>query len=582
MNIGIHAGVSGPARQHVVALAAFAASLGVANVAHAVQFDTGNPDLSVRWDNTVKYSAAVRVKEQSSTLTSNPNLNDGDENFDRGLISNRLDLLSEFDVKYQQVGLRISGAAWYDALYNQRNDHPDDGTASQLSADYDEFTHATRRIHGRDGEILDAFVFGHFDLGDIAGNVRLGNHSLVWGESLFFGANAIAGGMMPVDVAKLTSVPNTQFKEAIRPVAMLSGELQFSPSVSLGAYYQFHWEANRLPAVGSYFSQVDTSPEGAEQILLGDPFVNGAQRVDSLDAKNAGQGGIRLSIRGEETDYGLYAIRFHDKTHQQVSNIGFAATTIPNILGLGANNPCVLAGGNPGINPAVCYLAAPTSYRLAYHEGITAFGASANHTFGDVNVGIEASIRHNQDLASTNGADTSALGGSTTNNSNRPAYAVGKTAHVNVSALWSIPRTFLFNEANFVGEIMWNRVLSVTKNRDALDPNATRDATALRLIFEPVYRQVSPGLDLSVPIGLGFSPGGSRSMALGPGVLPADGGGDFSVGLNGTYLDRWRFSLSYTHYFGEEKPFLDAQNHYTYGQSLKDRDFIAASVRRTF
>ena len=48
--------------------------------------------------------------------------------------------------------------------------------------------------------------------------VRAGKHSVLWGESLFFGTNAIAGGQQPFDVVKLLSVPSTQFKEAIRPV----------------------------------------------------------------------------------------------------------------------------------------------------------------------------------------------------------------------------------------------------------------------------------------------------------------------------------------------------------------------------
>ena len=46
---------------------ATAACVGAAN-ALAVEFDTGNPDLSVRWDNTVKYSAAWRLKAQDAAL----------------------------------------------------------------------------------------------------------------------------------------------------------------------------------------------------------------------------------------------------------------------------------------------------------------------------------------------------------------------------------------------------------------------------------------------------------------------------------------------------------------------------------
>ena len=91
----------------------------------AAQIDVGNPDIVLRWDNTVKYSVATRLKDPSPTLTSDVNTDDGDFNFKKGkLISNRLDLLSEFDVHYQDVGLRLSGAAWYDSVYNRGNDNP--------------------------------------------------------------------------------------------------------------------------------------------------------------------------------------------------------------------------------------------------------------------------------------------------------------------------------------------------------------------------------------------------------------------------------------------------------------------------
>lgn len=100
-----------------LALVALAASQ-----AQAFEFDTGNPDLRVRWDNTLKYSAAWRTQDASSKLTEGQtalNLDDGDRNFDKGLISNRLDLLSELDITYNNVGARVSGAAWYDDVYNQ-------------------------------------------------------------------------------------------------------------------------------------------------------------------------------------------------------------------------------------------------------------------------------------------------------------------------------------------------------------------------------------------------------------------------------------------------------------------------------
>jgi hypothetical protein len=299
----------------------------------------------------------------------------------------------------------------------------------------------------------------------------------------------------------------------------LSAQFQVTPSVSLGAYYQFRWEKSRLPAVGSYFSRLDVNPDGAEQILLpqaqdGGIFLDGnAPRLADQKARNDGQGGLSLRLRGDETDYGIYLIRFHAKTFQQVSNLGVRSVIY--VPGAG----CVV-DGSFATGPESCGLVAPATYRLVYHEGITAAGFSASRTFGEINLAAEVSYRHNQDLASSQAADTSALGGVPTDNTDHPGYAVGNTAHVNLSALWTLPATPLFREATLAGEVAWNRVLKVTKNPAALDPHATRQAVALRVVAEPLYRQVIGGLDLGVPIGLGWSPKGARSMALAPAPCP--------------------------------------------------------------
>lgn len=534
--------------------------------AAAFQFETPDPDLKITWDNTVKYSAAWRQHDADAMLSQNINLDDGNRNFTAGQISNRFDLLSELDLAYHSVGARISAAAWNDSNYTGSNSNP--GFAggafpNQLSTPFNRFTARTKYIHGEGSEFLDAFVYGKFDLGEKMATLRLGQHALQWGESVFFGGNAIAGGMAPVDVVKLISVPNTQFKEAIRPVPQVSGQLQITPNVSVGAYYQFAWEENRLPQVGSYFSQTDTGPDGSEQLLLagpGSPFAFNAPRLPDQRAKDSGQGGIQLRLRSNETDYGLYLVRFHDKNFQQVTHVG--------VNGL-------VAGG-------------PISYRMVYHEDITAVGASASRSMGDANFAVEASFRNNQDLASSHAFDASAFGAPATNNNSNPGYATGKTAHVNASVLWTLQPTALFNEASLMAEVAWNRVLKIDHNPiDArgiavVDSNATRDAVAFRGVFTPTYRQVRPGLDLEIPIGLGFSPSGSRSMAIGPGTFPAENGGDVSIGLNGIYLDKWRFSLSYTHFFGPKNTFLNGANAFSYQQSLHDRDFIAFSLRTTF
>lgn len=541
-------------RRLPVARAALAALVSLAGPACAFDIELDNADLRARWDNTVKWSGAARLKAADPVLLASPNHDDGDRNFGKGVISNRLDLLSEFDLSYQRtLGLRLSAAAFYDSVYNRRNDNPGfaGGAFPNHAGAANEFTEATRNVHGRKAEWLDAFVFGKTEIGESTLSGRLGRHGLLWGESLFFGANAIAGGQMPVDIVKLISVPNTQFKEAIRPVPQVSGHLQISPDLSVSAYYQFRWARSVAPAVGSYFSNVDVAVDGAESLLLPPPLSPAFRQADGRP-ENSCQGGLQFKLRAAETDYGFYAIRFHNKTPQVVPVVGFVV---------------------PPPTPVV----APVGFKQVYQQGITAFGASASRTVGDFNLAAEVSVRHHQDLASTQGADASGLGGPSL------GYAVGNTAHINLSTLAMLPATPLWAEANLLGEIAWNRVLRITDNAAAVDPNATRDAVALRFQLEPTYRQVLPGLDLGVPFGLGWAPKGSRSMALGPLAMPADGGGDVSLGLNGSYLDAWRFSLSVTHYIGKTATFQSgANNAYTYQQSLHDRDYVALSLRRTF
>jgi hypothetical protein len=116
-------------RQPAPAPGAGAIAGGGGAAAAAFQIDSGNPDVAMSWDNTVKYSNAFRVRSVDPKVADNSlgpqaNTNDGDQNFGKGLISNRLDLLSEFEFRYRKdFGFRVSGAAWYDDVYNRGNDN---------------------------------------------------------------------------------------------------------------------------------------------------------------------------------------------------------------------------------------------------------------------------------------------------------------------------------------------------------------------------------------------------------------------------------------------------------------------------
>lgn len=523
----------------------------------AMEIDVGNPDIKVRFDNTVKYSTAFRLRDQSPALSSCAtclNQNDGNNNFNKGLVSNRVDLLSEFDITSQSFGARISGAAWYDFKYNTSNDNK---TITSNSIPSNEFPNATRDLMGRKAEILDAFVFGKSEIGDMPATFRLGRHTLLWGESLFFGSNGIAGGQAPVDLIKLLSVPNAQFKETAMPTGKLSGQIRVTPEMSVGAYYQYDWRKTRLMPVGAHLSTSDSLGEGAQRIIAGNPAAPNPPALlaqPDMKARDSGQYGVQLRMRAPsiDTDFGLYAIRYH------------------------AMGPSNVYSTVLGVPPAVT----PTSYQWAYAEGIKAFGASFAKTLGEFALAGEVSVRRDTPLASSGRTILPSIGVNVgLNNTNNPGYAVGNTAHAQVSWMATLAPSFISNEASLLGEIAWNTRTSITRNASMLNPNADKSATSMRVVYAPSYRQILPGLDITIPAGFSYTRG--RSSAIGPG-FGVNRGGDMNIGLTATYLNGWTFSANWAHFYGPEGPTLDATNNAQFKQALKDRDYISLAIRNTF
>lgn len=538
-----------------IALALFGASQ-----AHAFEIDTGVPDLTVRWDNTLKYSLGWRLEGRQSELSAEspavPNQNDGNNNFDKGsLIQNRLDIYSEFDAKYQNVGLRLSGAAWYDNVYQSDNDNDTTTVNRPAGEPRNEFSSETARLMGRDAELLDSFVYGQFSVNELPVTVRAGDHTLLFGESMFFASNAIAGGQGPVDVIKARSVPGSTTKEVLRPTGKVSVQASLADGLSVGAYLGYEWEKSRLLPVGSYLAAGDSVGPGAEQVYAGP--LGAFTVIDEQEAKDSGQGGVSLSYYSEslDTDFGLHAVRYHAS---------------------GPSGIYTRWTGLPGQS-------APLSFQEVYHEGVEAYGLSANKTFGNVNVGAEFSIRDNAPLASNGLTIFTTPAGVTVNggydNNDNPGYAVGRTAHANLSWIASLRPNWLADETSFVGEIAWNRRLSFTSGEEFANPLADRDSAAVRMILTPRYRQVLDGLDLAIPLNVSYTHG--NSSAVGP-TFGSDNGGDMSVGLEGVYLNKWYLTAQYVHFYGEPGVPQNSAQQQQYKQALADRDFLTLSIRTTF
>lgn len=549
-------------RRIVHAVLSAIAVLGSSASSYAFEFDTSNPDLKVRWDNTVKYNVMWRLQDPSSRivtgdtvpgpsfLSPGAQLDDGDRNFKKGVVSNRVDLFSEFDAVYKNMGLRLSGAAWYDSIYNKGNDNDSPATVNSVSVAAGQFTDPTKKVMGRKAELLDAFVFFKNDpASETPFNVRLGRHTVLYGESLFFGSNGIANAQSPVDLVKLLAVPGSQFKEIIRPIGQVSTQAQLSSNTSVGAYYQYEWDKNRIPASGSFLSDADFVGDGAETLFPGTPLAMG--QAPDLKTRNSGQGGIQFRFKptSGDVEYGVYAARYHDKGPQLMLNI---------------------PGGQ---------------YRLVYPENIKTYGVSFSTLLGEANVAGEVSIRTNAPLVSGPQVDVGFLG----NGNGNPLYAVGRTAHAQVSTIYLMGKNAIWDGAVFLAELAWNRRLSIQKNPLAIDPNVTRDALAFRMILEPQFFQVFPGIDISTPIGLGYNPYG-RSSSVFKFNGGVERGGDFSVGVTADYQKKVKAALNYVHFYGKENAFLTPNTStaipglfmQTGAQSLRDRDFISFTVQTTF
>ncbi|WP_284614958.1 DUF1302 domain-containing protein [Aquabacterium humicola] len=581
-------------RRHALAVAAALAlpATLAPPAAHGFEIPTPDPELKVRLDLTPKFSTGYRLKDASPALTkldvaADPgiaNEDDGDHNFAKGLISRRFDLLGEFDVSARHWGARLSGTAWHDGLYLGRSDYrgtpllaggqplgPVVSTSNNFPGQAaDEFLPDTRRQHGRGSEVLDAFAYLKGEIGGMKGTLRVGKHTLQWGESLFFGQNGIANAQGPVDVAKIVSVPGWQFKEVLLPVEQVSGSLQLAPGLSMGAYYQLRWRPSKIPGVGSYFSNQDyvgTGTVGFGNAPDGSPIALSYDKGKDFRPRDSGQGGVQLRFSpvGGDYEFGVYAARYHDKT---------PAVPVFDFV-----------NGN---------------VHLAYASNIRTVGASATASVGQLNWAVEASVRDNAPLTS----DPAVLGLgpilACDTSSATPCYAVGRTGHLQASGIYVLQPNALWQGGAVVGELAYNRRLKITRDIFAigpggssvglggLDPNTTKGAWAFRMLFEPQYFQVLPGLDVSVPIGLGWNFGG-RSSAIFNFAGGASDAGDYSVGVKGRYQNEWNLALAYTGYFGDEKTFTGnftpgtgAPRQLSFAQSLRDRAHLSFSVSRTF
>lgn len=513
-------------RRHALSIAALTVCAVACGTAGAFEIDTGNDDVQMRLDNTVRYNYGQRTQEQSRVIINNPNYDDGNRNFAQGnTINNRVDLLTEFDVVYKrQFGARVSAASWYDAAYSgtfsntslATQNHLVDGKPAFGLSDY-----AKRYYEGPSGEFLDAFVFGTVDLGTMPLTARLGRTTVNWGESLL-GLGAIHGisyGQAPLDQGKALSVPGVEAKELYMPREQLSATLQATPELSFGAQYFLEWRNTRVPESGTYLGFADFYLSGGQSLI--NPALPGgrAYRGSDITPKETGDWGLmsRWSPQWLDGTMGFYARNFSD--------------TIPQVILL------------PG---------ARSQYFFNYASDIDMYGMSLSKQIAGISFGLDVNYRRNMplvsDIVSVRSASQLPAQGDTLG-------ARGNTAHVVLNAIGSIGRTPLFGSATWSTELTFSQWLSVTqgaqyfKGRDSyvgID-RVSKNATQLALNFTPTWYQVFPGMDLLMPLSYSLGLSGNSAVATGG----SKNAGSFGVGLGLDVYSKYRFDLKYVGYFGD-------------------------------
>jgi hypothetical protein len=386
-----------------LALALVAATSSV----QATEFYFG--DTTLQWDNTISYGVAWRTEApDASTVApgnaaalglkgegSSYNYDDGNLNYgENEIYTNVVKYSTDIEINYKNYGGFFRAKAFYDTEIM-------DG-----EREFKELNDATEDAAGSGYELLDAFVWADYNLGDMPGTFRVGRQVVSWGESTFIqgGINSIN----PVDASTFRR-PGAEVKEGLLPVNMIFTSIGISADLSLEAFYQLEWENTRPDPCGTLFSTTDFASDGCGPVILAgtddernylalrkaeiDQGISVANRVSPTTerlpdekARNDGQYGLALRWYSEalgDTEFGAYYMNIH-------SRLPFINGAITNYDTLG-----LITGTKGGqINPSATYDSRYPLYQISYPEDQKLMGFSfARATEGGASIGGEISYR---------------------------------------------------------------------------------------------------------------------------------------------------------------------------------------------
>jgi hypothetical protein len=386
-------------------LPALVAAILAPNAAQAIDFAAGGWNGSI--DTTVSFGQTWREESRDPRLiaTANggtgrsPNIDDGNLNYRKGRVSSAYKMVSELSLdRGENFGLFVRGSALYDTL------------VEDSLTDRTPISEAGKDLAGSYIRLLDAFVYGRWDLAGHDLDIRAGRQVVNWGESTFI-QGGINNAINHFDVSALRA-PGSELREAYLPQEILKVGFGVTDNVSVEALGIFDWNSTRPEPVGTYFSTNDFVPRGGEQVFLGfgafsdqgtdftplgGPFIEnfqGVPRGETITPSDSGQYGAALRWFlpdfSQGTEFGFYFVNYHSKlplisgrtgTQAGIGNaIGTLTASIATAQGLASGLPfdtAVAIAANAGANAAAGAggdLSVATAAGYATIAGNTALG----------------------------------------------------------------------------------------------------------------------------------------------------------------------------------------------------------------
>ena len=298
------------------------------------------------------------------------NSNDGNNNFDKGLTSQRLSILSEADFNFGDWGIFIRGKMWHDFVYGRgsdmtekawhsNNSNPVFGSNGGYNSTFGELNPGAQDYAQSGSNLLDAFWYGTITLpNEKEMTLRIGRQVISWGEAMLSGGG-LATSINHVD-AHIRSQPGLEIKELFLPNGAIFAQVPITDTIGMEAYYQYEWHPIIIDPSGSFTSEFDsigvggntfTFVTGDEKRILGvdltlqsytpgseeyedaqnllqflptncPPEADDNHRCRSLvpyklrteNASDKGQFGVAFNFFLESGDeFGLYFVNYHEK-----------------------------------------------------------------------------------------------------------------------------------------------------------------------------------------------------------------------------------------------------------------------------